>query len=220
MRRRSVGGESRAPGFVRPRRPASASGLGRRAGRRCLVPWRAPARRRPRAWPRAPRRACAPGSARGRASSRSVLDLGPELGCISSGSTSVWNRSRPRRPGPRGRSGGSGSCDRSPRKRVMPTGRGTRPPSGRRARGPRPGCWRTISALVEPGPVGRVDRRCRTCGGPSRPASGGPSRARGTRGPATGRPSGATATAFSLRNSSRSSRPNSNSSPSLLGDTS
>ena len=82
----------------------------------------------------------------------------------------------------------------------------------RRACGPRPGAARTISALVEAGPRLPGRRRGRTCGGPSRRASGGPSRPRGTRAPASGRPSRSTRSAFSARNSSRSSRPNSNSS--------
>ena len=58
----------------------------------------------------------------------------------------------------------------------------------------------------------------RTCGGPSRPASGGPSRPRGTRGPGSGRPPGSSRSPSRSRNSSRSSRSNSNSSRSYRGE--
>ena len=103
-------------------------------------------------------------------------------------------------PAPGSARGGTGSSRR---------GRGTRPPSGRRAaRRPRPGsARRPRPASGRPSRPGR--RRRRTCGAASRPASAGPSLPGGTRGPGRGRRPGRRRRPSRTRNSSRSLRSNS-----------
>ena len=75
-----------------------------------------------------------------------------------------------------------------------------------------------ISARSRPGPRCRVDRQPELVMDPARQRAAAPVGLEELAAPASGRSSRSTRLAFSWRNSSRSSRPNSNSSPSWLGE--